>query len=202
MAIMFYLQGCLLDLADGCVPPPDFKSTDLGGAWSGMIRDAIPVQYELVQRHPTVSLGQPSQLAGTVSITIAGPVEASGAVTGRTAALGGCELDRIYGQSVRLQAVLSVTPGDNIDLALTMVFVGRPMGTDVLDGLVQYAGPTSVTFGPGGEVVNVELDAFTDGFFTLTREQPTDSSSRATRGPSMTVYHRSDRSDPLASACR
>ena len=172
VAVACSLQGCLLGLADdGCPSAAEFQPTDVSGVWSGMIRDAIPVQDELVQRSPTISPGNRAELSGIVSITIGGDVEASGPVTGRTSALRCGAHDEASSQSIRLAAVLSVKPSDNLDLTLTLDFVGGHLQPHEVDGPLRYAGPTSVTFGPEGEVVKVQLERFTSSFFTLTRRR-------------------------------
>ena len=176
--LMFALSGChLVDDSNECPPEAEFPLLDVGGVWRGMIRDAFPVEYEIVQLSSAIQPGDPytdGEITGTVSITIGGGVEASGAVTGSTGSLFGCELHKVVGQSIRLDAELSVTPDDNTELILTLGFLSTDMAPSVFDGLVDFAGPTSVTLGPGGEVVKVELDAFTDTFFTLTRVQGQD----------------------------
>lgn len=176
MALAFSLQGCFpTDIADdGCPSPAAFQPTDVSGVWNGMIRDAIPVQYDLVQLSPTITRGHPAELSGTVSITIGGEVEASGPVTGDTSVLTCGTSDEASSQNIHLVAVLSVKPDDNLDLALTLNFVGSRLQSHEVDGPLRYAGPTSVTFGLDGEVVGFELDAFSDTFFTLTREQRAD----------------------------
>lgn len=103
-------------------------------------------------------------------ITLGGEVETSGPVTGDTSALTCGTSDEASAQSISLAAVLSVKPNDNLDLALTLDFVGGHLQPHAVDGPLSYAGPTSVTFGPEGEVVGLELDSFTD-YFTLTRAQ-------------------------------
>ena len=173
VAVVASLQGCFLtDIADdGC--PSAVQPIDVSGVWKGTIRDAIPVQFELVQLSPTISLGDPAELSGTVSITLGGGVGASGPVTGDTKFINcGGEPSK---QTVGLDAVLSVMPDDNLDLAVTLDFVGSFgagifAGPGEVEGPLRYSGPTSFTFGPDGEVVGFELDAFSQSFFTLTRE--------------------------------
>ena len=178
VVLMFTLPGChLLDDSYECPPEAEFPLLDVSGVWRGMIRDAFPVEYEIVQLSPALRPGDPyaeGEITGTVSITIGGGVEASGAVTGSTGPLYGCELHKVVGQSIGLDAELSVTPDDNTQLILTLGFLSTDMAPNVFDGLVDFAGPTSVTFGPDGKVVGFELDDFTDPFFTLTRAQRAD----------------------------
>lgn len=121
-------------------------------------------------RSPKARLPEPSRSR------LAGGVEASGAVTGRTGPLHGCELNKVAGQTIVLDAELSVTPGDDTELLLILGFLSTHMAPSVFYGQVDFAGPTSVTFGPGGEVVKVELDALS-GTFTLTRVQGEDQPS-------------------------
>ena len=181
VAVLVSLQGCSAvdpDPHDGCPSPAAFQPTNVSGVWSGMIRDAIPVRFELVQLSPTISHRNPAELSGTVSITIGGEVETSGPVTGDTSARPCGRSREVSSQHIHLGAALSVKPDDNLDLALTLDFLGGPLQSDEVDGLLRYAGPTSVTFGPDGEVVGIELDAFSDNFFMLTRVQGQDQPSR------------------------
>ncbi|MCY4571252.1 MAG: hypothetical protein OXF01_00510 [Gemmatimonadetes bacterium] len=178
MAVVASLQGCFLtDIADdGCPSADSFQPTNVSGVWKGTILDAIPVQFELVQLSPVISLGDPAELGGTVSITLGGGVEASGPVTGDTS-FATCGSDgEPSKQYVGLDAVLSVMPDDNLDLDVTLDFVGSfgggiSAGPGDVEGPLRYSGPTSFTFGPDGEVVGFELDTFSEVFFTLTREQ-------------------------------
>ena len=140
VAVVASLQGCLLtDIADdGC--PSAVQPIDVSGVWKGTIRDAIPVQFELVQLSPTISLGDPAELSGTVSMTLGGGVGASGPVTGDTKFLNcGGEPSK---QTVGLDAVLSVMPDDNLDLAVTLDFVGSfGGGIFAVPGVGLFQGP-------------------------------------------------------------
>ena len=63
--VVVSMQGCSVvdpDPHDGCPSPAAFQPTDVSGVWSGMIRDAIPVRFELVQLSPTISAGNPAEL--------------------------------------------------------------------------------------------------------------------------------------------
>lgn len=178
VAVVASLQGCFLtDLADDECPGADsFQPTNVSGVWKGTIRDAIPVRFELAQLNPTISLSKPAELSGTVSITLGGGVEASGPVTGDTSFARCGSDDEASRQRVGLDALLSVLPDDNLDLAVTLDFVGSFgggifAGPDDIEGPLRYSGPISFTFGPDGEVVGFELDAFSQTFFTLTRER-------------------------------
>ena len=178
VAVVASLQGCFLTdpAEDECPGADSFQPMDVSGVWNGTIRDAIPVRFALVQLSPTISLGNPAEVSGTVSITLGGGVEAIGPVTGDTSFARCGSDDEPSRQYVGLDAVLSVMPDDNLDLAVTLDFVGSFgggifAGPGDIEGPLRYSGPTSFTFGPDGEVVGFELDAFSDGFFTLTREQ-------------------------------
>ncbi len=168
------LQGCYPEgiVDDGCPSPQDFEPLDLTGVWHGWVRDEIPIQYELVQLSPTISLRSRSELSGTVSITI-GEVEASGPVTGDTGVASCGSSEEASAQHLGLDAVLSLKPTDNLDLVLTLDFIGTVeeplLRPGDIAGPLRYAGPTSVTFGPDGEVVELVLDSFSDTFFSLAR---------------------------------
>ena len=171
------LQGCFsaVDPGDGCLSPEAFRAVDMTGVWNGRIRDEIAVQFELVQLPPTISPGNPAELSGTVSVTIPGPVEVTGPVAGKTKALTCGSSNEPSKQSLNLQAVLSVKPDDHLDLSLTLDFVGsfgRPLlGVGEIEGPLRFSGPTSFTFDLDGDVVGLELGAFTDVFFALARQR-------------------------------
>ncbi len=165
----------------GCSPPtdsdecagggaPEIEPIDLSGTWTGMVRDAIAVRFELRQANTVTMLDQYGDINGTVSITIPGPVETSGSLEGWTHGTSGhCDESRITGQSVRVFAHLTVMPTDQLELPLhiDMLFATVEAG-EIHAGLI-YTGPTAVTFDANGEVTGIELDSFTDTAFKLTR---------------------------------
>jgi hypothetical protein len=172
-ATVLVLLGCSpITDGDECLGggPPEIVPIDLSGTWTGTVRDAIAVRFELKQANMVDTLDQYGDITGTVTITIPGPVEASGSVEGWTHGTAShCDESRITGQSFRVFGHLTVMPTDQIELPLHIdMLYGTVEGDEIHIGLI-YNGPTAVTFDENGKVTGIELDSFTDTAFKLTR---------------------------------
>ena len=82
------LLGCEPITGGGChdADIPAVVPIDLSGTWTGMVRDAVSMRFELRQAHALTEPERQVGLTGTVSITIPGPVAASDSVSGWTLA--------------------------------------------------------------------------------------------------------------------
>lgn len=174
-ATVLVLPGCS-HVTDGgeCLGggPPEIVPIDLSGTWTGTVRDVIFVRFELRQANMVDALDQYGDITGTVSITIPGPVEASGSVEGWTHGTAGhCDESWITGQSFRVFGHLTVMPTDQLELPLHIdMLYGTVEGGEIDVGLI-YTGPTAVTFDENGKVTGIELDSFTDTALKLTRAE-------------------------------
>ena len=167
------LQGCEPLTNDEChdADKPAVVPIDLSGIWTGMVRDAISMRFELRQAHWLTDAGRDeARLTGTVLITIPGPVEASDSVTGWTLGIPNCDPNRIIRQSVRVFAELTVIPADHLELDLHFDLITGGVESGEITGVLQYTGPTAVVFDAEGNVVGIELDSFNDSSFKLTRD--------------------------------
>lgn len=168
------LQGCDPLVGGGCHDAriPAVVPIDLSGTWTGKVRDAVSMRFELRQAHAITEPRRQVRLNGTVSITIPGPVAASDSVTGWTLAIPNCDESRIRRQSVRVFAELSVTPADHLELDLYFDLISGGVESGEITGVLRYSGPTAVVFDADGNVVGFELDSFNDSSFKLTRAEP------------------------------